>query len=145
MFRSRRFLLVEDNDAHAKLVMLQFRDKSDHLLIDRVGDGEQALAYLRREGPYAGQERPDVVLLDLKLPRLNGHEVLRQLKADEELRGIPVIVLTTSEEERDVLQSYKLHANCFITKPVDIDQFIQVIKRIEGFWLTVVKLPSGER
>ncbi len=134
MFRSRRFLLVEDNDAHAKLVMLQFRDKSDHLVIDRVGDGEQALAYLRREGPYAGQERPDVVLLDLKLPRLNGHEVLRQLKADEELRGIPVIVLTTSQAERDMAEAYREHVNSYLIKPFDFNRFQRMMEDVAHYW-----------
>jgi CheY-like chemotaxis protein len=134
MSRSRRFLLVEDNDAHAKLVMLQFRDKSDHLMIDRVGDGEQALAYLRREGPYAGQERPDVVLLDLKLPRLNGHEVLRQLKADEELRGIPVIVLTTSQAERDMAEAYREHVNSYLIKPFDFGCFQRMMEDVAHYW-----------
>jgi CheY-like chemotaxis protein len=134
MSKNRRFLLVEDNDAHAKLVMLQFRDKSDHLVIDRVGDGEQALAYLRREGNYASQQRPDVILLDLKLPRINGHEVLRQLKADEELRGIPVIVLTTSQAERDMAEAYREHVNSYLIKPFDFGRFQRMMEDVAHYW-----------
>ncbi|HOB73783.1 MAG TPA: response regulator [Phycisphaerae bacterium] len=134
MFKKRRFLLVEDNDAHAKLVMLQFRDNTNGLTIDRVPDGESALAYLRRQGPYAGKDRPDVVLLDLKLPRVNGHEVLRQLKADEDLRGIPVIVLTTSQAEKDMVEAYREYANSYLIKPFDFGSFQRMIEDVANYW-----------
>ncbi len=133
MLKRRRFLLVEDNDAHAKLVMMQLRDR-DELTIDRVPDGEEALAYLRQEGPYANKERPDVVLLDLKLPRLNGHEVLRQLKADEELRGIPVIVLTTSQAEKDMAEAYREHVNSYLIKPFDFARFQRMMEDVAHYW-----------
>jgi CheY-like chemotaxis protein len=134
MHRKRRFLLVEDNDAHARLIMLQFRDKSDGLIIDRVPDGEQALAYLRQEGPFADKGLPDVVLLDLKLPRINGHEVLRQLKADENLRGIPVVVLTTSQAERDMAEAYREHANSYLIKPFDFGRFQRMMEDVAHYW-----------
>src|SRR5690606_13998017 len=134
MLTKRRFLLVEDNDAHAKLVMLQFRSMGDNLVIDRVDDGEDALAYLRREGGYAAKERPDVILLDLKLPKLNGHEVLRQLKADEDLRGIPVVVLTTSQAERDMAEAYREHANSYLVKPFDFSRFQRMMEDVARYW-----------
>ena len=134
MPRKRRFLLVEDNDAHAKLIMLQFRDRADQLLIDRVADGEQALEYLRNEGPYTGRERPDVVLLDLRLPRLDGHEVLRRLKADEDLRRIPVIVLTTSQAEKDLAEAYREHANSYLIKPFDFSRFQSMMEDVAHYW-----------
>lgn len=134
MLTKRRFLLVEDNDAHAKLVMLQFRSMGDSLVIDRVDDGEDALAYLRREGGYAAKERPDVILLDLKLPKLNGHEVLRQLKADEDLRGIPVVVLTTSQAERDMAEAYREHANSYLVKPFDFVRFQRMMEDVARYW-----------
>jgi CheY-like chemotaxis protein len=104
-------------------------------------DGVEALAFLRREGKYAEAPRPDLILLDLNLPRKDGREVLAEIKKDESLRRIPVVVLTTSKAEEDVLRSYDLHASCYITKPVDLDQFINVVKSIDDFWLSVVKLP----
>ena len=106
-----------------------------------VNDGVQALAFLRREGRYAHVCTPDLILLDLNLPRKDGREVLAEVKADPLLRRIPVVVLTTSEAERDVLKTYELHASCYVTKPVDVHQFLKVVKSIEEFWLTVVKLP----
>ena len=134
MTEKKKFLLVEDNDAHAKLVLMQFRDKADTIEIDRVADGEQALAYLRREGAYAGKERPDVVLLDLKLPRINGQEVLRQLKADEELRRIPVVVLTTSRAERDMDEAYRSHVNSYLIKPFDFGRFQNMLEDVASYW-----------
>lgn len=134
MPRKRRFLLVEDNDAHAKLVMLQLRGRADGLVVDRVVDGEQALAYLRCEGAYADRERPDVILLDLRLPRLDGHEVLRQLKADQNLRSIPVVVLTTSQAEKDVAQAYREHANSYLVKPFDFGRFQSMIEDVVQYW-----------
>ena len=101
----------------------------------------EALAFLRREGRYAEAPRPDLVLLDLNLPKMNGREVLAEIKEDPELRRIPVVILTVSQAEQDIVKSYNLHANCYITKPVDLDQFLEVVKSIENFWLTIVKLP----
>jgi two-component system response regulator len=109
--------------------------------LEVVQDGEAALQCLRREGKYAQCTKPDLMLLDLNLPRKDGLEVLREIKRDEELQRIPVVVLTISQDEQDVLKAYDLHANCFITKPVDFERFIEVVRSIEGFWLTIVKLP----
>ncbi len=134
MPRKRRFLLVEDNDAHAKLVMLQLHGKADGLVVDRVVDGEQALAYLRGEGAYANQERPDVILLDLRLPRLDGHEVLRQLKADQNLCSIPVVVLTTSQAEQDMARAYREHANSYLVKPFDFGRFQNMMEDVVHYW-----------
>jgi len=108
-----------------------------------AADGEQALAFLLREGQYAEAPRPDLILLDLNLPRKSGAEVLAEIKGDPKLRRIPVVVLTTSHAEQDVLRSYDLHANCYITKPVDLDQFINVVRTIEDFWLSIVTLPTS--
>ena len=111
-----------------------------------VMDGMEAMAYLRNEGNYKDAARPDLVLLDLNLPKKNGREVLEEIKEDPDLKRIPVVVLTISEDEQDILRSYDLHANCYITKPVDLQQFISVVNAVEDFWLTVVKLPPrGER
>jgi two-component system, chemotaxis family, response regulator Rcp1 len=108
-----------------------------------VEDGVEALAFLRREGQHAGVPRPDLILLDLNLPRKDGREVLAEIKQDADLKRLPVVILTSSAAEQDVLQAYNLHANCYITKPVDLDQFMKVVKSIEGFWLVVVKLPRA--
>jgi two-component system response regulator len=114
------------------------------LVEDNPGDGIEAIAYLHREGIYANEVRPDIILLDLNLPRKNGKEVLAEIKKDPGLKRIPVIVLTASSAERDIINSYDLNANCYITKPVSLEQFTEVIKSIENFWLTVVKLPPGD-
>ena len=106
-----------------------------------MADGVEALAFLRREGPYADSPRPDLILLDLNLPKKSGREVLAEIKADPDLKRIPVVILTVSQAEQDIIKSYNLHANCYITKPVDLDQFLEVVKSIENFWLTVVMLP----
>jgi CheY-like chemotaxis protein len=136
-------LLVEDNAADVRLTKeaLQEGKVRNNLTVAR--DGEEALEILRRSGPHAGAARPDLILLDLNLPRKDGREVLATLKADPSLKHIPVVVLTTSSAEVDILNSYQLHANCYITKPVDLEQFIGVIRSIDEFWLTVVKLPPG--
>jgi CheY-like chemotaxis protein len=110
--------------------------------LSRVADGVEALEFLRREGRYSQAPRPDLILLDLNLPRKDGREVLADIKADDNLRRIPVVVLTTSDAEEDILRAYNLNANCYITKPVDLDQFLRVVKTIEDFWLTIVKLPA---
>lgn len=133
-------LLVEDNPADVRLTEEAFKEGKVRNNLQVVRDGVEALAYLRQEGRYAERPRPDLVLLDLNLPRLNGREVLAAMKQDRALRRIPVVVLTTSEAEQDVLASYDLHANCFIKKPVDLDQFIDIVGSIEEFWFTVVKL-----
>jgi CheY-like chemotaxis protein len=136
-------LLVEDNPGDVRLTLEIFKEGKLANRIITVEDGVEAMAYLRREGKYANALRPGLILLDLNLPRMDGRVVLEKIKRDESLRTIPVIVLTISRDEEDVLRSYNLHANCYITKPVDLNQFTKVVRSIEGFWLTVVKLPSG--
>jgi CheY-like chemotaxis protein len=134
-------LLVEDNPADVRLTREAL--SSDHLWnhLNAAKDGVEAMAYLRREGRFASAARPDLILLDLNLPKKDGREVLAEIKADPNLMRIPVVVLTTSEAEDDILKTYGLHANCYITKPADLRQFMRVVKSIEDFWLAVVKLP----
>jgi chemotaxis family two-component system response regulator Rcp1 len=134
-------LLVEDNPGDVRLTLEAFREGKVRNKINVVNDGIEALAYLRKEGKYADVSRPDVILLDLNLPRKDGREVLEEIKKKPNLSRIPVVILTTSQAEQDVLQTYNLHANCYITKPVDLEQFTMVIKSIDIFWLNVVKLP----
>ncbi|RMD80069.1 MAG: response regulator [Gammaproteobacteria bacterium] len=134
-------LLVEDNPADARLTREALREAGLRGRIHVVEDGVGALGFLRREGAYARAPRPDLVLLDLNLPRKDGREVLREIKADPELRSIPVVVLTTSCSEEDVLLSYQLHANCYVTKPADLDQFLETLRSLQGFWLRVARLP----
>jgi len=136
-------LLVEDNPGDVELTEEALNGAKVRNRLHVVTDGVEAMAFLRREGKYADAPTPDLILLDLNLPRKDGREVLAEIKADPHLGRIPVVVLTTSEAERDVLQTYELHANCFVTKPVDLHQFLEVVKSIEGFWLTVVKLPPN--
>src|SRR5438876_5375385 len=138
-------LLVEDNPGDARLTQEALRDGKVYNKLTVVPDGVEAMAYLRRQGRYAGAAQPDLILLDLNLPKKDGREVLQEIKADERLRRIPVVVLTSSNAEQDVLKSYGLHANCYVTKPVDLDKFIHVVKSIDAFWLSVVTLPSGQR
>jgi CheY-like chemotaxis protein len=135
-------LLVEDNPGDVDLTIEALKDGKVRNRLSVVEDGVAAMAFLRREGKYADAPRPDVILLDLNLPRKDGREVLAEIKEDEQLRRIPVVVLTTSSSEKDILKSYDLHANCYITKPVDLEQFMEVVRAIEGFWLTIVKLPT---
>ena len=135
-------LLVEDNPADVRLTQEALREGKVRNNLHVARDGEEALAFLRRQGKYADSPRPDLVLLDLNLPRRDGREVLGDIKDDAELKTIPVVVLTTSSAETDILRSYSLHANCYITKPVDLDQFVTVVKSIDDFWLTVVRLPK---
>ncbi|WP_029896717.1 response regulator [Desulfohalovibrio reitneri] len=139
--RPIRVLLVEDNPDDIELTTEALQESKLKVDLEVVQDGEAALQCLRREGKYAGCGKPDLMLLDLNLPRKDGLEVLREIKRDEELQRIPVVVLTISQDEQDVLKAYDLHANCFITKPVDFERFIEVVRSIEGFWLTIVKLP----
>jgi two-component system, chemotaxis family, response regulator Rcp1 len=135
-------LLVEDNPGDVRLTEEALKDGKVRNTLNVVPDGVEAMAFLRRVGKYAEAPRPDLILLDLNLPKMDGREVLAQIKADDRLKMIPVVVLTTSRAERDVVQSYGLHANSYITKPVNLDQFIAVVRAIEAFWLTVVTLPG---
>lgn len=136
-------LLVEDNPGDVRLTVEALKEGKVRNHLSVVSDGVEALAFLRNQGPYSDAPRPDLMLLDLNLPKKDGREVLAEIKDDPNLRRIPVVVLTTSEAEADVLKSYALHANCYITKPVDLEQFINVIGTIEDFWLTIVKLPAA--
>jgi CheY-like chemotaxis protein len=135
-------LLVEDDDGDVLMTREAFEHHKIRNKLHVVRDGEEALQFLRREGEYADAPRPGLILLDLNLPRRDGREVLAELKADAELRVIPVVVLTTSEAEEDILRSYTLHANAYVSKPVDFDRFIDVIRQIDDFFVTVVKLPG---
>jgi len=137
-------LLVEDNPGDVRLAVEALKDAKVHNNLSAVTDGEEALAFLRREGKYADSPRPDLILLDLNLPRKDGREVLLEIKQDPRLKRIPVVILTTSQAEEDILKAYNLSANCYIAKPVDLEQFIKVVRSIENFWLTIVKLPSSE-
>lgn len=140
---SIEILLVEDNPGDVRLTIEALRDSKVRNRMNSVGDGVEALAYLRQQGKYVDAVRPDVILLDLNLPKKNGHEVLSEIKADPDLRRIPVVILTTSKADEDIIRSYDLYANCFITKPVDLEQFMIVVQSIEDFWLTIVKLPRN--
>lgn len=140
--RAIDILLVEDNPGDVRLTQEAFKEAKLRNALQVCTDGEQALAYLRREGEHAAATRPDLILLDLNLPKVDGREVLEAIKADPALRHIPVVVLTTSSADEDVLRVYELAGNCYITKPVDFESFIGVIRSIEDFWLTVVRLPS---
>jgi chemotaxis family two-component system response regulator Rcp1 len=134
-------LLVEDNPGDVRLILEAMKDAKVRNIVHSVDDGEKAMTYLRKEGDFAGRSRPDLVLLDLNLPRKDGREVLAEIKSDPNLKAIPVVILTSSKAEADIVKTYNLHANCYITKPVDLDQFINVVRSIEDFWLTVVRLP----
>jgi CheY-like chemotaxis protein len=137
-------LLVEDDPGDTLMIREAFEDNKVRNRLTCVTDGVQALDFLRREGDHAGAARPDLILLDLNLPRKDGREVLAEIKADDDLRTIPVVVLTTSQAEEDVLRSYELHANAYVTKPVDFERFIEVVRQIDNFFVTVVKLPNGD-
>jgi CheY-like chemotaxis protein len=135
-------LLVEDNPGDAELTKEAFKERKIANNIEVVVDGEQAMEYLRKEGEYAQSITPDIILLDLNLPKKDGREVLHEIKNDENLKKIPVIILTTSQAEEDVQNAYDNHANCFIRKPVDMNKFIEVAHQVENFWLSIVKLPN---
>lgn len=135
-------LLVEDNAGDVRLTREALKDAKVLNNLHVARDGEEATEFLFRKGKHADAPRPDIIILDLNLPRKDGNEVLAEIKADKELKRIPVVILTTSKSEEDVLKSYNLHANCYVTKPLDLDQFIGVVKSIEDFWFTVVKLPK---
>ena len=139
--RPINILLVEDNPGDARLTIEALRDAKVRNELNVARDGVEAMAMLRREDGYADAPRPDLILLDLNLPRKDGRQVLAEIKSDENLRRIPVAVLTTSQAEQDILASYDLHANCYITKPVDLNEFVRVVQGIGNFWLSIVKLP----
>jgi chemotaxis family two-component system response regulator Rcp1 len=136
-------LLVEDSPGDARLTREAFKDSKVLNNLHLVKDGVEAMDFLRKEGQHADAIRPDLILLDLNLPKKNGMEVLAEIKADPNLKRIPVIILTVSKAEEDILRSYNLHANCYITKPIELSKFFEAVKGIEDFWLAIVKLPDG--
>jgi len=140
--KSVEILLVEDNEGDIGLIEEVFEEAKIRNTLHIAEDGEEAILFLRGEGKFSGSPRPDIILLDLNLPKKDGREVLREIKKDNNLKNIPVVVLTTSGAENDILRSYDLHANAYVTKPLDFDQLIKVVKFIENFWLEVVKLPT---
>ncbi len=140
--RQVEFLLAEDNPGDVRLTQEALRESKIRNNLNVVTDGMEAMAFLRRQGKYVNAPTPDVVLLDLNLPKKDGREVLAEIKSDPVLKRIPVVIITSSEAEKDILRTYDLHANCYVSKPVDLDQFIKVIQAIENFWLTIVKLPT---
>jgi len=143
MFKSVDILMVEDNPGDVDLARIALEESKFKNRLHVVEDGVKAMAFLRRESPYTGASRPDLILLDLNLPRKDGREVLAEIKNDDSLKRIPVVILTTSKSEEDVIKSYNLHANCYITKPIDLNQFIHVVKSIESFWISIVVLPPN--
>ena len=134
-------LLVEDSLGDIRLTQEALNNSTFKNNLNIAHDGVQALKYLRKEGEYKHSPRPDIILLDLNLPRKDGREVLAEVKNDDDLKRLPIVVLTTSDDEKDILTSYNLHANCYITKPVDLDRFVNIVKTIEGFWFQIVQLP----
>jgi two-component system, chemotaxis family, response regulator Rcp1 len=142
--RPIQILLVEDSPSDAKLTLTALKTAKVVNQVSHVEDGVEAMKFLRRQGKFTQAERPDLILLDLNLPRKDGREVLEEMKADPDLQMIPVVILTTSQAEQDIIRSYKLHANCYITKPVNFERFLEVVQSIENFWLTVVALPPNK-
>ena len=142
--RPSEVLLVEDSHGDVRLTREALKEGGAASHLSVVGDGSEALKFLRRDGKYASVNRPDLILLDLNLPKVSGYEVLHEVKTDPELKCIPVVVLTTSTAKEDILGSYSLNANCYVTKPLELEQFMNVIRSIEEFWLTVVRLPNGQ-
>jgi CheY-like chemotaxis protein len=141
--RPIEILLVEDNVDEAELTMETLREGRVRNRIHWVEDGEEALAFLSRKGPHASAPRPDLVLLDLRLPRMSGQEVLLAIKEHPEWKRIPVVIMTASDDEKDILRAYDHHANCYVTKPIDLDKFMEAVRSIEDFWLTIVRLPAA--
>ena len=137
-----KILLVEDNPGDVRLTQEALKESKMLNELYVTEDGEEAMEFLNRDGKYSGAPHPDLILLDLNLPKKDGRELLEEIKADEKLRRIPVVVLTTSKAQEDIYRMYEQHANCYITKPIDLDQFIEVVKSIDNFWLTIVKLPA---
>jgi len=142
--RPVEILLVEDNPAHADLTREALREGKVNNNLHVAGDGEEAMDFLYRRGKFSGASRPDIILLDLNLPRKDGREVLAEVKSDPSLRNIPVVIMTTSSAEEDIAKSYQLNVNCYITKPVDMEKFIDVVKAIDHFWFSIVSLPSED-
>ncbi len=142
MGRPIEILMVEDSPGDVRLTLEAFKESKVKNRLYAVSDGIEAMAFLRKEGKYINTPRPDLILLDLNLPKKDGRELLAEIKTDENLKRIPVVILTISQAEEDILGTYDLHANCYITKPVDLDKFLKVVKSIEDFWLTIVKLPK---
>jgi chemotaxis family two-component system response regulator Rcp1 len=138
-------LLVEDSPGDVRLTREAFRDAKVHINLHVASDGAEAMDFLNREGKHSDALRPDLILLDLNLPKKDGREVLDEIKQSPVLKSIPVVILTTSASDEDILRSYRLHANCYITKPVGLDGFLEVVKSIDSFWLSVVKLPHEPR
>jgi len=138
-------LLVEDNQGDARLAIEAMDDSKIKNNLVWVKDGVEAMEYLRKEGEYKNASRPDLILLDLNMPRKDGREVLAEVKSDDNLKSIPVVILTVSKAEEDIIKSYDLHANCYVTKPLDLEQFIHVVKSIEDFWFSIVKLPPDRK
>ncbi|HZZ16042.1 MAG TPA: response regulator [Candidatus Sulfotelmatobacter sp.] len=138
-------LLVEDNPGDVRLTQEVLRDSKVRNNLIVASNGEEALSCLRKTGKFANTVRPDLILLDLNLPVKDGREVLAQIKDDPDLKRIPVVILTTSRAEEDILKTYNLHANCYVTKPVDLEQFVKVVKSLEDFWLAIVKLPNHKQ
>jgi two-component system response regulator len=144
-FESAQVLLVEDSEDDVELTLAALEDSKVRMDVHVVSDGAAAMRFLLNEAEFRDKPRPDLVLLDLNLPIMDGREVLQAIRDDPDLTGMPVVVLTTSQNEEDIVKMYSLHANCYITKPVDFDQFTRVIRQVEGFWFQLVKLPSKKR
>ncbi len=142
--RPIEILLVEDNPADVRLTVEILKETKVRNNLTVAGDGNEALELLRRTGRYTHAVQPDLILLDLNLPKKDGKQVLAEIKADPVLKRIPVVILTSSKAEEDIVKSYNLYANCYVTKPVDLEQFVKVVKSVEDFWLTIVKLPQGK-
>ena len=141
--RPANFLLVEDNPGDVRLTQEALKSHKVQNNLHVVTDGEEAMAFLRKQGKYKDVPRPDIILLDLNLPKKDGREVLAEIKSDQNLKTIPVVIISSSEAEQDIIKSYDLNANCYVTKPVNFDQFIKVVQSINEFWLTIVKLPGS--
>lgn len=139
--RAIEILMVEDNPGDVRLTQEALKDAKVLVTLNVATDGDEALKYLRRQPPYAAATRPDLILLDLNLPKRDGREVLAAIKSDDSLKRIPVVILTTSRAEEDVMRAYQLNVNCYVTKPVDFEQFTRIVQAIEEFWLTIVTLP----
>lgn len=143
MKKEIKILLVEDNDGDIFLTLEALKEARIHNIIDVVKDGEKAMQYLNKENEFADAETPDLILLDINLPKMDGKEVLAKIKSDERLMVIPVVMLTTSDSERDIMESYQSHANCYVTKPVDFQKFMDVIQTVKEFWINIVQLPKN--
>ena len=143
-FKAVEILLIEDNPGDVRLTVEALKESKIINNLNVVDDGIEALSYLQKEGIYKDKPRPDLIILDLNLPKKDGREVLGEIKSEDSLKQIPIVILTTSEAEEDIIKSYELHANCYITKPVNMEQFIKVVKSVGDFWFSIVMLPPGE-